>query len=188
MTINFLIKSADRSHTEASISSNSVVVAKLTREERGKARLVSLQGETWTLSQTVDGEIRPFSMLVERETGNNVVVLKIRDHLFAYNGKMYMLSNVPQGMSQHLALIGSKFISRLDGFPYEDPSSVDLETRNRLRRHRGVPVGQMSGIGASGQIVKIEKELEGVGLPLAASAFLLYTTAIGIVHLRAKQL
>jgi ABC-type transporter Mla subunit MlaD len=44
-------------------------------------------------------------------------------------------------------------------------------------RFRGVPVGDVSGLGINGYHVKVEKELEVIGLLVAASSYLIYSTA-----------
>jgi hypothetical protein len=38
-------------------------------------------------------------------------------------------------------------------------------------------VGEVSGLGIDGHHVKVEKELEDIGLQLAASSYLIYSTA-----------
>ncbi|MGI0079694.1 MAG: hypothetical protein ACRECH_08720 [Nitrososphaerales archaeon] len=183
-----MVKSEIGQLSKASILIRHAVIATIQRQRTGDALLVANDGAEWKMTQRVDGELRPFSMLVESIRGAEIyttpeIVLKIRSHLFFHNGKMYMLSNVPEGRTQHHAMKGPRFISRLDNFPYEDPSKVDPETQNRLRRFRGVPVGEISGLGQIGHRVRIEPELEDIGLPLSASAFLLYTTGSAEVEM-----
>ncbi len=183
MPVEYSVKSELGQFSSAKVFRDRVVVATIQRELTGDTLLFSSGGDSWRLSQRVDGEYRPFSIIVKttspRSNSMSVAreILKIRDHLFFHNRKMYMLSNVPEGRMQHHIHKGPKYICRLDNFPFEDPSEVDSETRSRLRRFRGVPVGEISGIGHDGHRVWLENELLDIGLPLSASAFLLYTTA-----------
>jgi hypothetical protein len=182
LSIDFLVMSEIGQFSSARILKENSTIAILERRPSGDVILQSNEGNFWKISQKVDGEYRPFSSVVTLEgTGSGPietgpVVLKIRDHLFSHNGKMYMLSNIPEDKHQHHVLRGPKFISRLDNFPYDDPSKVDPETRYRLRRHRGIQVGEISGIGHSGHKVSLNSELADIGLLLAACAFLLFTT------------
>lgn len=166
LATDYCIKSEIEQFSKATVLKQNAPVATIQRQQDGSAILIAKDGERWNLSQRVDGELRPFSMLVEtaKVEGGTVtkVVLKIRNHLFSHDGKMYMLSNVPEGRKQHHSMNGPRFISRLDNFPYEDPSEVDSETQNRLRRFRGVPVGEISGLGHTGHRVRIEPELEEI--------------------------
>ena len=133
-------------------------------------------------SKKVDGEVRPFSIIVTESTSSGEVpVLKIRDRLFRHKNKMYVVSNVPEGRSIGDYQSGPKYISRLDGFLASDPSEIDPVTTSRAeRRLRGVHVGEIIGSGnhGNGHRVRIEdEELEDIGLPLAVSSFLINTTA-----------
>jgi hypothetical protein len=87
-----------------------------------------------------------------------------------------MFTNHPEGRPWHQYLSGPRYISRLDNFPYSDLAEVDHHLKHRLKRFRGVPVGEASGLGTHGHHVKVEKELEDVGLIIAASSYLLYST------------
>jgi hypothetical protein len=44
-------------------------------------------------------------------------------------------------------------------------------------RFREVPVGEISGLGIQGHHVKVDKELEDIGLLIAARSYLIYSTA-----------
>jgi hypothetical protein len=138
-------------------------------------------------SKKVRGEVRPFSISVTKESAHGASgsewspVLEIRNRLFLNRGRVYIISNVPEGKPISHFHAGPKFISRLDNFPEKELDSHDPVLLNRLeRRLRGVHVGEIYGIGMSekGHIVKIEDpELESIGLALAVASFLINTTA-----------
>jgi hypothetical protein len=104
-------------------------------------------------------------------------VLTIREHLFKHREKFYMLTNHPEGKHWNEYLSGPRHISRLDNFPYTELAELDHHIRHRLRRFRGIPVGEASGFGIDGHHVRVDKELEDIGLLIAASSYLLYATA-----------
>ena len=145
-------------------------------------RLVRLgDRQEWLLSNRVHGELRPFSYSVRNRDSSDVFV--VRDQLFRHDGKFYMMANQPSGAhwSDH---VGShtRYISRLDGFPYQDLAHVDFhdrDLRDKTKRLRGTPVGQASGLGIEkgGHCVHVDKELEGVGLFVAAISYLIYAAA-----------
>jgi hypothetical protein len=139
-------------------------------------------GHKWILTKNVHGEFRPFSMSVLDQNEHNGCgidknVLTIREHLFKHRGKFYMLTNHPEGKHWNEYLSGIRYISRLDNFPYSDLTDLDYQIKHKLRRFRGVPVGEVSGLGIQGHHVKVEKELEDIGLLIAASSYLIYSTA-----------
>ena len=118
------------------------------------------------------------SLLNQNEDNDiNKEILTIREHLFKYEGKFYMLTNHPEGKHWNGYLSGIRYISRLDNFPYSDLTDLDYQIKHKLRRFRGVPVGEVSGLGIQGHHVKVEKELEDIGLLIAASSYLIYSTA-----------
>jgi hypothetical protein len=144
----------------------------------------------------VRGEISSFSLTVRRlksigaiGSGNSFVarqeheqneatVLTIKNHLFQHKGKFYTFTSVPEGKHPKELHGGRRFICRLDNFPFKDIFEVDSATFSRLRRlFRGVIVGELAGIGSEGHRVRFAEELADVGLPLAASSYLLYSTA-----------
>ena len=139
------------------------------------------------MTPRVDGEVRPFSMIAYETKGgdtqetNNTIdgkeVLKIRNNLFWYNGSLYMLNSLPEGKLPRDHITGIRFISKLVNFPYNSHQEIDPETWERLGRHRGQQVGELSGLGRSdGHKVKLASELEGIGIPLAAASYLIYST------------
>ena len=88
-----------------------------------------------------------------------------------------MLTNHPEGKHWNEYLSGTRYISRLDNFPYSDLTDIDHHIKHELLRFRGVPVGEVSALGIQGHHVKVEKELEVIGLLIAASSYLIYSTA-----------
>jgi hypothetical protein len=145
----------------------------------------------WVLSNRIDGEHRRFSFSVkeakkEKEGGQEegAALLVIRDGIFKHNGKFYMLANNPEGRSWKDYVDNPiRYISRLDGFPHLDESEMDKNKhdqhlRQKIKRFRGVPVGEASGLGATpeGHNVKVNDELDDIGLFIAATSYLIYAT------------
>jgi hypothetical protein len=56
------------------------------------------------------------------------------------------------------------------------PSPFFISAISSSSEFLGVPVGETSGLGTHGHHVKVEKELEDIGLIIAASSYLLYST------------
>jgi len=158
-------------------------VAELTRRG-GLDHLREVEGGCrWVFSRKVHGETRPFSISATPERGDDGRSeshggsLTVRDHLFYHNGAVYMLANAPEGRPLREFLLGRRYISRLDNFPFPELSDLDHETRSGLRRFRGVQVGEMDGLGSSGHRVRLSEELSDIGLLLSAACFLLYSSA-----------
>jgi hypothetical protein len=167
---------------EAKIFLDDEEIAKIKNgEDRKSFKLISKDGSTWILTNNIHGEFRPFSITVlEQIKGKddaNREVLTIREHLFKHREKFYMLTNHPEGKHWNEYLSGPRHISRLDNFPYTELAELDHHIRHRLRRFRGIPVGEASGLGIDGHHVRVDKELEDIGLLIAASSYLLYATA-----------
>lgn len=183
LSIDYVIKQ-EKSPKEAKVFENQREAGLLTNEGRGTFELVSNDNRGWVLTNKVDGEFRPFSMIVRPKTSNQAQsvkaeeawILKIRDHLFRHNRNFYMFGGIPEGKPHKEFVTGKRFICRLINFPFSDIEEVDVETRSRLRILRGLPVGEMYGIGSAGFHVQIESELQDIGLPLAASSYLIYST------------
>ncbi|MGI0091896.1 MAG: hypothetical protein ACREBS_09315 [Nitrososphaerales archaeon] len=140
--------------------------------------------KVFLLTPRVDGKISPFSIAVyegdagkakdkKARIGNQI--LKIKNNLFWHNGQVYMMKNLPEGRLSKDHLSGSRFISRLVNFPYKSDAEVDPETWERLRRYRGFQVGEMTGFGINGHKVKLDPELEDIGVPLSAASYLIYS-------------
>jgi methyl coenzyme M reductase gamma subunit len=87
-----------------------------------------------------------------------------------------MFKSLPEGKSLKHHMSGTKYICRLVNFPYHDVSEIDLETRERLSRYRGVDVGTLSGLGKLKHQVRLGEELADLGLQLSAASYLLYST------------
>jgi len=165
---------------EAKVFLGDEEIAEIKKGEDGKSfKLISNDGRKWILTNNVNGEFRPFSLSVlEQNNGKDGAsreVLTIREHLFKYRGRFYMLTNHPEGKHWNKYLKGPRYIGRLDNFPYSDLSDLDHHIRHRLRRFRGIPVGEASGLGIQGHHVRVDKELEDIGLLIAASSYLLYS-------------
>jgi hypothetical protein len=167
---------------EAKIFLDDEEIAKIENgEDRKSFKLISKDGSRWILTNNIHGEFRPFSITVlEQIKGKDDAsreVLTIREHLFKHREKFYMLTNHPEGKHWNEYLSGPRYISRLDNFPYSELAELDHHIRHRLRRFRGIPVGEASGLGIDGHHVRVDKELEDIGLLIAASSYLLYSTA-----------
>jgi hypothetical protein len=143
----------------------------------------------WVLTNKIDGEHKPFSFSVmeaekQKEGQTDTILLTVRDNVFKHDGKFYMLANHPAGKSWHNHINSSvRYISRLDNFPYSNVSEMDANKhhqnlRHKLKRFRGVPVGEASGLGATpeGHHVKLNDELDDIGLFLAAISYLIYAS------------
>jgi hypothetical protein len=166
---------------EADIFSGGKKIAEIRKGKDQAFRLIDKRNShEWILTNKVHGEIRPFSISIfEQEGGKKEPgreVLTIRDHLFKYRDKIYMLTNHPEGRPWQEYLSGPRYISRLDNFPYTDIAEIDNHTKHRLRRFRGVPVGKATGLGIhDGHRVKVDKELDDIGLFIASASFLIYS-------------
>jgi hypothetical protein len=136
-------------------------------------------GHKWTLTKNVHVSFVLFRSLLNQNEDNDInkEILTIREYLFKYGGKFYMLTNHPEGKHWNEYLSGIRYISRLDNYPYSDLTDIDHHIKHELLRFRGVPVGEVSGLGINGHHVKVEKELEVIGLLIAASSYLIYSTA-----------
>jgi hypothetical protein len=180
---------------EAKIFSGKDEIAKISKGEGLGFRLVRQKdGLEWLLTNKVQGEYRPFSFSVRRSrkkipgpNGNydkqGEEVFVVRDQLFKHNSKFYMLANHPEDKSWDEHVNGSvKYIGRLDDFPYSDLSEVDHQhytLRDKIKRFRGKAVGEASGLGIEehGHRIKLDNELDEVGLFIAAISYLLYASA-----------
>lgn len=168
-------------------------VAEIKKGEGPEFRMLSRKNNhEWVLSSNIEGEHRRFSFSVreaEKKQGEGTeegpALLVIRDNIFKHNGKFYMLANHPEGESwQNYVNNHVRYISRLDNFPHSDLSDIDenkhyQRLRQKVKRFRGVPVGEASGLGAApeGHTVKVNDELDDIGLFIAATSYLMYATA-----------
>jgi hypothetical protein len=178
-------------------SENGEEIAEIKKGEGLELKLISQkENREWMLTSKVDGQHRRFSFSVReaekkeakaggaKEKDNNALLI-IRDNIFMHNGKFYMLANHPEGKSwQNYVNSPVRYISRLDNFPYSDVSEMDenkhhQNLRHKLKRFRGVPVGEASGLGTTpeGHHVKVNDELRDIGLFLAATSYLMYASA-----------
>ncbi len=150
--------------------------------DRKSFKLLAKDGREWILTKSVRGRFRPFSISVIEQGKDkdkaNIEVLTIIEHIFKHGDKFYMLTNHPEGKHWNEYLSGPRYISRLDNFPYSDIHELDYHIKHKLRRFRGVPVGEASGLGIhGGHRVRIDDELKDISLLIAVSSYLLYSTA-----------
>ena len=155
-------------------------------EDQKSFKLLAKDGSEWLFTKSVHGKFRPFSLTVlskkQNRDGNkdvDIEVLTIIEHIFKHKDKFYMLTNHPEGKHWNEYLSGPRYISRLDNFPYSDMQELDYHIKHKLRRFRGVSVGEASGLGThEGHHVRIDdNELEDISLLIATSSYLLYSTA-----------
>ncbi len=167
-----------RGPSEAVINSGGKEVARIRPVGKHMFSLETNEGMRLLLDPHVHAEIRPFSLnITAHSEGRTEQVLTIRNHIFKHAGEFYMLTNVPEGMHPADHILGRRYICRLVNFPFSDIADVDHETWGRLRRNRGAVVGEMDGLGLEGHTVRLSSELQDISLPLAASSYLLYSTA-----------
>lgn len=178
---------------QAKVFSGNREIATIKKGEGMSFRLINNeQGREWILTNMVHGERRPFSFSV-LDAKNNIhtagldsnektqdEIFVVRDQLFNHNGRFYMLASHPSGKSWKEYVNSSiRYISRLDDFPYVNLSQVDHENyklRHKIKRLRGTAVGEASGLAIeeSGHRVLVDKELNDIGLFIAAISYLLY--------------
>ena len=194
MTSEFTIKKGPTQWEAKIFSENGKEVAEIKkRGEQSEFRLLSKKdNQEWVLTNKIDGEHRRFSFSIkevekQQEEGQREkdALLTVRDNIFKHNGMFYMLANHPEGKSWHNYVNNPvRYISRLDNFPYSDVSEMDenkhhQNLRHKIKRFRGVPVGEASGLGTTpeGHHVKVNDELDDMGLFLAATSYLMYASA-----------
>ena len=186
LTSKFRIKNGPALWEAEVFSEDGEEVAEIKKGEGPEFKMLSKKdGREWVLSNKIDGEHRRFSFSVREEGKNHDALLMIRDNVFKHNGKFYMLANQPEGRSwQQYVDSPVRYISRLDNFPYSDLTEMDESKQHhtlkqKLKRFRGVPVGEASGLGISpeGHNVKVNDELDDIGLFLAATSYLMYAQA-----------
>jgi hypothetical protein len=199
LSSEFTIKRGPAQWDARIFSENGEEIAAITKGEGLEFKLISRKdNREWVLSNKVDGEHRRFSFSVReaekketkagerrgKEEEDNALLI-VRDNIFMHNSKFYMLANHPEGKSWHNYVNSPiRCISRLDNFPYSNVSEIDenkhhLSLRHKLKRFRGVPVGEASGLGTTreGHHVKVNDELDDIGLFLAATSYLMYASA-----------
>jgi hypothetical protein len=193
LTSEFIVKKGSTQWEAKIFSENGKEVAKIEKgEEQLEFRLFSKKdNHEWVLTNKIDGEHSRFSFSIreteKQEEGRREkdALFTVRDNIFKHNGNFYMLANHPEGKSWHNHVNSPvRYISRLDNFPYSDVSEMDenkhhQNLRQKLKRFRGVPGGEASGLGATpeGHHVKVNDELDGIGLFLAAISYLIYASA-----------
>jgi hypothetical protein len=187
LTSKFTVKKGPTQWEAKVYSEDGKEVAEIKKGEGPEFRMLSKKdNREWVLTNRIDGEHRRFSFSVkdaeEKEQGKDAALLTIRDNIFRHNGRFYMLANHPEGKSwQHHVNSLVRYISRLDNFPHSDmdENKHDQHLRQKVKRFRGVPVGEASGLGAApeGHSVKVNDELDDIALFLAATSYLMYASA-----------
>jgi hypothetical protein len=189
LTSKFTVKKGPTQWEAKVFSGDGEEIAEIKKGEGPEFRLLSKSdNREWLLTNRIDGEHRRFSFSVrepEKKEKDAAALLTIRDNIFTHNGKFYMLANHPEGRSwQHHVNSLVRYISRLDNFPHSDVSEIDenkhhQHLRQKVKRFRGVPVGEASGLGAApeGHSVKVNDELDDIGLFIAAPSYLMYASA-----------
>jgi hypothetical protein len=190
MASSFVIKKRS-GDSEATIFSDKQEVAKIVRNKDFSFKLIRLKDKhEWVLTNLVDGERRPFSYTVLNETKNSYndknqkvnEVFVVREQLFKYKDEFYMLASHPKEKSWTDYVGNStRYICRLDNFPYSDMSDVDhghYILRHKIKRLRGTPVGEASGLALheDGHRVSLTEEISDIGLFIAAISYLLYAS------------
>lgn len=182
----YTIKQSLANPPDATIMLNKKRIAEIRKAADYAFELVDKKdGISWKISNNVSNEFYPFSLSISIEYRNtekqlqNKDILTIRNHVFSYNGKFYMFTNHPEGRAWREYLSGPRFICRLEKFPYTNLAEINQETKHELARFRGVPVGEAIGLGISndGHKVRVWGELRDIGLLIAASSYLIYSTA-----------
>jgi hypothetical protein len=191
MSSEWIIKKKAK-EPEAIIFSGKSQIAKIKKNKAFDFKLIRYKdNQEWILSNIVDGRRRPFSYGVRKATINHSThgdnkpklsgeILIIREQLFEHKGKIYMLASHPTGkMWNDYVNSSTRYISRLDGFPYKTLSDVDHDDymlRHKVKRLRGTPVGEAMGLALEqgGHRVRLDKELDEIALFIAAVSYLLY--------------
>ena len=189
MSSEFVVKKKPEK-SEAIIFLGKGEIARIKKHEDFTFKLISHKDkQEWVLSNIVDGQRRPFSYVVRKAINNDSnpqegqEVFIIREQLFKHKGKFYMLASHPEGKSWKDYIHSStRYVSRLENFPYSDLADVDHEhytLRHKIKRLRGISVGEAEGLGQEeeGHRVRLDKELEDIGLFIAAISYLLYASA-----------
>ena len=193
MSSEFVIKKSPK-ESEAIIYLGKDRIAKIEKNEGFTFKLITYKDkQEWVLSNLVHGQRRPFSYAVLRtiqkipddrgkeiQTGQEVFV--VREQLFKHNGKFYMLASHPEGKSwEDYVNSSTRYVSRLDSFPYSNLSDIDHENyklRHKIKRFRGTPVGEATGLAQDegGHHLRLDNELDKIGLFIAAISYLLYAS------------
>ena len=173
MTIEYWVRNVN--HDSWLVSEKGNQIAELLRSSDHDFVLRSKIGLNLVVSRFVDGELRPFSLTFKR-AGENKEVLKIKYHVFFHRNRMYLLAGLPEGRIPASHAQGARFICRLGHLDYGSHSEIDAETWNKLRKHRGVEVGEFMGLGQKGHKVILQDELSEIALPVSVACYLVYSS------------
>ena len=176
--------------SDATIFSDKHEVAKIVKNEDFSFKLTRFKDEQeWILTKFVDSKRPPFSytLLNITKTSPNKndefnEVFTVREQLFKYNDKFYMLASHPTEKSWTDYINSpTRYICRLDNFPYTNLSDVDHDhyiLRHKIKRLRGTPIGEAAGLAQheDGHRVSLNEEIADIGLFIAAISYLLYAS------------
>ena len=189
MSSQFVIKKKPK-ESEAIIFSDDQEIAKIEKHDDFSFKLIRCSDKKeWALSNIVDGQRRPFSYTVRtvnydksNETSLDQQILVVREQLFEHKGKIYMLASHPEGKTwKDYVNSSTRYISRLDNIPFRNLSDVDHDhytLRHKVKRLRGKPVGEASGLAQEegGHRIHLDEELSDIGLFIAVISYLLYAS------------
>jgi hypothetical protein len=173
LLVEYIVRRSGRPW-EAKVEEEGRLVGEIKKGDGRDFVLEILSDGRWTMSPGEKGSVRPFSLYAKGPAGDDSQVLVIRDRIFYHKGKCYVLLSRVEGTPLRDQL-GKKYICRVDSPPELDEE--DRVSMTELRRARGEVVGELGGFGTQGHRVKLSKELEDVGLPLAAASYLMLATA-----------
>jgi hypothetical protein len=188
MASTYNVRKSDSSQDAKIFAENGEEVAEIKREKDSQFRLLSKSGVgEWILSNVIDGKHHRFSLAARsaQDTMDGEPALTVRDNIFKHRGRFYMLASHPAGKTWSTYVNNPvRYISRLDNFPFTNVAELNEHRHNRdlrhkLKRFRGVAVGEASGLGATseGHSVKVNDELDDIGLFIAAASYLMYASA-----------
>lgn len=178
--IDYTVRSGGSGITEISLDDE--IVGEIKKGEDSTFILTAKDGNRWILSPKIKGVIQPFSMTTEREvmdkSGNTkkVELLTIDHHLFQHKNNFYMINIAPEGVPMKEIILGKKYICRLNKPLSSQLSNIEHHDKSKLRWLRGIPVGELDGLGTDGHRVRLSNELEDIGLPLVASCHLMHSS------------
>lgn len=189
LTSGFVVRKGEKQREARIFSEDGKEVAELRGDGAEPAYRLTRKDDNreWLLSNKIGSEHRRFSFSLTdaKEAPSDGPQLTILDNIFRHNGKFYMFANHPSGKSWRDYVANKvRYISRLDNFPYSGLAEMakarhDQDLRHKLKRFRGIPVGEAYGLGATqeGHHVRVNDELDDIGLFLAATSYLMYASA-----------
>ncbi len=190
---DFIVK-REPNKRNAKVFSQDEEIAEIIKDGHDFRLVCHRDGVEWRITNKVHGERRPFSFAVHKskddlktirkdKKGSGDELFVVRDQLFELDGDIYMLANLPEGKhwNEHVHS-AQRYISRLTDFPYTTLSEIDYDhhdLRDKIKRFRGIPVGQASGLAIEekGHHIHLCDELKSAGLFIAVISYLIYASA-----------